>query len=62
MEFHPDEETLEQYVLGRLSGGELTVLEEHLLICDTCRASLEQLGSYVEGMRGVGGGLNAGGT
>ena len=39
---HPDEEQLDDYALGRIADdGQLAALEEHLLICEQCRAEVE---------------------
>jgi hypothetical protein len=40
--YHPDESTLDEYLLERLSEPELSRIEEHLLICDTCRNRLDE--------------------
>jgi hypothetical protein len=44
---HPPEEALEQYVFGRLNEQKAVPLEEHLLVCETCQASLEELDQYI---------------
>ena len=37
---HPNSGTIESYALSRLHGRSLRKLEEHLLVCDDCRARL----------------------
>jgi anti-sigma factor RsiW len=48
---HPDENTLEDYVFGRLSEPKTAVLEEHILICERCQAALEQTDEYIRLMK-----------
>jgi hypothetical protein len=48
---HPDEETLEQYVLGQLDEPSLAEIEEHLLLCARCRERLEAAEEYVSILR-----------
>jgi anti-sigma factor RsiW len=45
------EEALERYSLGRLTEDEAGPVEEHLLICASCRKRLEQLDAYHRAMR-----------
>lgn len=40
---HVTDEALEQYSLGRLSSSRTATLEEHLLVCQTCRDRLDRL-------------------
>lgn len=51
---HPSEETLEEYVLHRLSPIQCDDLEDHLLLCETCRARLQEAESFVQAMRQAG--------
>jgi hypothetical protein len=44
--FHPTEELLEEYIFGRVRDPVLAVLEEHLLLCDSCQATLHDLEEY----------------
>ena len=39
---HGTDSKFEAYALGQLSDSEEQVLEEHLLICDTCRIAVDQ--------------------
>lgn len=48
---HPEEETLERFVLGELAGADLEELEEHLLTCELCRKRLEQVDCFVQAMQ-----------
>ncbi len=49
---HPDEDTLERYVMGAIRNeAELAPLEEHLLACPHCVARAEQMEAYVWSMR-----------
>lgn len=48
---HQPEEQLELYVLGRLPESEAALVEEHLLACDSCRESAEELQEYAVAMR-----------
>jgi len=43
---HPTEDLLEEYGFGRVCDPTLTVLEEHLFVCDTCQTKLEELEEY----------------
>ncbi|MBI2689491.1 MAG: hypothetical protein HYX27_24555 [Acidobacteria bacterium] len=44
---HPQDETLELYVLGRLQEPELGQLEEHMLVCEGCQERLDEATDYV---------------
>ena len=48
---HPTGEHLELYSLGRLSETETAHVEEHLLICETCRQELAETDEYVRIMK-----------
>jgi hypothetical protein len=48
---HPDEDALEEYGFHRLSESQVARLEEHLLACETCRAKLEEIDTFVLAMR-----------
>jgi hypothetical protein len=50
-EIHGTEEQLEAYALGQLSDSEEQVLEEHLLVCATCRTAADQNLIFDLGMR-----------
>ena len=50
---HPREEVLEEYSFGRVHEPLLTVIENHLLICDLCRQNLEELEAYAALVRSV---------
>jgi len=49
--WHPSEDDLEEFVFGRLDGAELDRLEEHLLVCETCRKSLTETENFVASTR-----------
>jgi hypothetical protein len=40
---HPSDEVLEKYSLDRLPESNLAAVEEHLLVCDQCRARLQEI-------------------
>jgi anti-sigma factor RsiW len=44
---HPSEEVLEEYSFGRLSGQNLDAVEEHLLVCGACQATLAETEQYI---------------
>jgi hypothetical protein len=44
--FHESDERLELYALDRLSGSDITQIEEHLMICDLCRDKLEEAATF----------------
>jgi anti-sigma factor RsiW len=48
---HPDDETLESYLLGSLPPGEVKHIEEHLLTCHDCVESAKRVEAYIEAMR-----------
>ncbi len=48
---HPEEEQLEGYAMGTLSGTEAAALEQHLLGCGECRRRLDDTVEYVTAMR-----------
>jgi hypothetical protein len=48
---HAQEETLEQYSMGRLSEAEVGPFEEHLLICPVCQDRLEETDAFVQAAR-----------
>jgi anti-sigma factor RsiW len=51
MNLHADEERLENYVLGRLPSSDLPLLEEHLMICSTCRDRLDEVEQFALAMK-----------
>jgi anti-sigma factor ChrR (cupin superfamily) len=51
IEQHPTEEVIERYLFGSLSEQESEPLEEHLLICQSCIETAEQLLSFVRSLR-----------
>lgn len=51
--FHSTADELELYALARMTNSEFAGLEEHLLICATCRGRLDEVEAYVTGMREV---------
>jgi len=48
---HPTEEVIERYLFGALSEQDSEQLEEHLLICNSCIDTAEQLLSFVQSLR-----------
>lgn len=48
---HPSPASIEEYAFGRLGADEVNNLEEHLLLCDSCRTSLEETEQYQYVMR-----------
>jgi len=48
---HIADEALERYSLQRSSDEEIETVEEHLLVCDECRARLDRADSYHRTMR-----------
>jgi hypothetical protein len=48
---HLDPDTLDSYALGRLSGGDLAKVEEHLLLCGLCQERLQNLDEFIETLR-----------
>jgi hypothetical protein len=51
---HSTDEQLELYALGRLSDSDHTLLEEHVMVCECCRARLDSVGNFAFGMRAAG--------
>jgi Putative zinc-finger len=50
---HAEDEKLERYSLGALDDTDSARVEEHLLICETCRERLEEADVYTAAMRGA---------
>jgi anti-sigma factor RsiW len=48
---HPDDQTLESYLLGSLPPGEVQHIEEHLLTCHDCVESAKRVEACIEAMR-----------
>jgi len=48
---HPPEDVLELFVLGRLKSDDLASLEEHLLLCNRCQESVEEIDAFVYATR-----------
>jgi hypothetical protein len=48
---HPPEVTWEEYAFGRLSEKKIPPLEEHLLVCELCQTSLEEVTEYIHLMK-----------
>ena len=48
---HANDEELEQFSVGQLAGNARTRLEEHLLICESCRVRLDEQMAYNDAMR-----------
>ncbi len=51
MHSHPDLDEFESYALNRGSSAVRRMLEEHLLICDECRDTLEETEREIAVMR-----------
>ncbi len=49
--FHESDERLELYALQRLSDSDVIQIEEHLLVCESCRDRLEQNADFAIAMR-----------
>ena len=50
-ESHLDDSLVEAYSQGKVPEADLCALEEHLLICETCRLRVEECDGYIHGMR-----------
>jgi anti-sigma factor RsiW len=48
---HPDEQTLEGYLLGLLPPRKARWIEEHLLACPECVDAAKELEDYIRSMR-----------
>jgi anti-sigma factor RsiW len=48
---HLTEDEVEDFVRKALSGAELALVEEHLLVCDSCRRRVEELDRFVADLR-----------
>ncbi len=48
---HFNDEELESYSLGKISGNHLARLEDHLLLCSTCQKRVEESDAYVHAIR-----------
>ena len=48
---HPDEQTLEAYLLGTLPPRKAKRVEEHLLVCSECIDAAKELEEYIRSMR-----------
>jgi hypothetical protein len=48
---HPDDESLEKYLLGSLDQDEAKQIDEHLLVCQVCIDKVRKLGDYIQTMR-----------
>jgi anti-sigma factor RsiW len=48
---HVDQEELESYSMGRIPEEECVRLEEHLLVCDSCRKRLAETDLFIASMR-----------
>jgi predicted anti-sigma-YlaC factor YlaD len=46
-----DDELFEQYSMGTISSEDLERIEEHLLICETCRQRVAECDIFIEAMR-----------
>jgi anti-sigma factor RsiW len=48
---HPAEDALESYALNRLPKPKLTIVEQHLLACEECRAEVRLVDGIVAALR-----------
>lgn len=48
---HPDEESLEAYAMGWLTGERANVVETHLLLCEACRQEVSRTECFVAALR-----------
>jgi len=46
--YHFSDEFVERYAMGALSDQESAPFEEHLLLCESCRAHLKAMDEFVE--------------
>ncbi|HZT33812.1 MAG TPA: zf-HC2 domain-containing protein [Bryobacteraceae bacterium] len=51
MPSHPSKDALEQYSLGRMTPSDAAALEEHLLLCESCRTQLAQFDLFRDALR-----------
>jgi predicted anti-sigma-YlaC factor YlaD len=58
MTAHISEDTLERYSMDRVREPELTLVEEHLLVCEACRSRLTAFDEFVIAMKATRGELN----
>ena len=56
---HLDESQLEAYSMRRVPEDEAACVEEHLLVCESCRQQLADTDAFVHAMRGAAGRLRA---
>jgi cob(I)alamin adenosyltransferase len=49
--FHPTEDTLEAYTMGRVDKEEVSKVEEHLLLCRNCQDAVEEIELFVVSTR-----------
>jgi len=43
---HPDAEAIERFVFGELAEPKLAPVEEHLLVCETCRHAVAEMDAF----------------
>ncbi len=51
---HLDVDVVERYVAGELTETELAVVEEHLLVCETCRQAVSEMDVFAALLRSEG--------
>ncbi|MDP9055034.1 MAG: hypothetical protein M3N93_12165 [Acidobacteriota bacterium] len=49
--FHLTDDQLESYVLGRLPSADVSILEEHLIVCAACQEELDRATDFTIGVR-----------
>jgi len=50
-DFHPSDDLIELYALGRLPEQQVAEVEEHLLLCESCMARLQEADDFVQAFR-----------
>ena len=48
---HFPDDVLEKYAMGRLAADAAAPIEEHLLVCSSCRSRLDALEEYIQVLR-----------
>jgi len=50
-EGHPSDDVLEEYAFGRLAERDIAPLEEHFMLCEDCRDSLERVEGFIQSLK-----------
>ena len=48
---HQSDDRLELYTLGRLSDSDVEQVEEHLILCESCRERTDEIGNFAHAMK-----------